>query len=234
MSGISFFGDLIRVLKKGVQVLFILLFLYMLMTLVLGLLPVNKNFTNAGDGIEIFVVTNRVHTDIIMPVSNAYIDWREHIPTAHFRGVDHSFRYLSIGWGDKGFYINTPQWSDLTAGTALKALFLPSPTAMHTTYLRQVRGDKPDIVRLQISPEQYQRLIHFIMPYFKTSEEGDFILIPGAGYSSNDNFYEAFDDYHLFNTSNNWTNRGLKETGVRAAVWSPLDRAIMYQLKKIE
>lgn len=234
MSGTSFFGDLIRGLKKGVQVLFILLFLYMLMTLVLGLLPVNKDFTHAADGIEIFVMTNQVHTDIIMPVSNAHIDWREYVPTAHFRSVDPSFRYISIGWGDKGFYINTPQWSDLTLGTALKALFLPSQTAMHTTYFRHVPAHDPDYVRLQISPEQYQELISYIIPYFKTSSDGSFMLIEGAGYSSNDNFYEAFDHYHLFNTSNNWTNRGLKEAGIRAAVWSPLDRAIMYQLRKIE
>lgn len=234
MSGVNIWRKFTTILKKGVQVLLLLLFLYMFMSFILGLLPVNKDFTNSMDGIEIYVVTNGVHTDLVMPASNAYIDWREFIPTEHFRGVEPYFRYISIGWGDKGFYINTPEWSDLTADTALKALFAPSPTAMHVTYFRQVPARNPDFVRLQITAGQYRKLISYIMPYFKTSPDGSFILIPGAGYSNNDNFYEARSNYHLFNTSNNWTNRALQQAGVRAAVWSPFDRAIMYQLRQIE
>ena len=26
--------------------------------------------------------------------------------------------------------------------------------------------------------------------------------------------------YHVFNTCNNWVNRGLKKTGIRTAVWT--------------
>lgn len=211
-----------------------LFLLYVIGALVLGLVPVNKNFAHAPEGIEIFVVSNGLHADLVLPVSNASIDWRDHIPTAHFTGADPSFRYISIGWGDKGFYINTPEWSDLTPGTALRALFWPSPTAMHVTYFRQLPVHAPGFIRLQITTEQYQKLVLYILPYFKKKPDGSFILIPDAGYSSNDNFYEAFDHYHLFNTSNSWTNRGLKEAGVRSAVWAPLDRAILYQLRKIE
>lgn len=234
MSGISFLRKLILVLIRGAQLILSSLLLYMLMTLLLGLIPVNKDFNNAAGGIEIMVVSNGVHTDIVMPVSSTYIDWREHIPIEDFRGADPSFRYISIGWGDKGFYINTPEWSDLTVGTAFKALFLPSPTAMHVTYFQQMPVHIPQHERLKVTPEQYQKLISHILPYFKSAPGGSFILIPDAGYSHTDNFYEAFNSYHLFYTSNNWTNRMLKETGIRTAVWSPLDRGIMYQLGKIE
>lgn len=234
MTGKGFVRKSARLLIRGAQLFVTLLMLYLFMTLLLGLLPVNKDFTNAAGGIEILVITNGVHADLVMPVQTPYIDWRKHIPTEHFRTVDPSFRYVAIGWGDKGFYINTPEWSDLTASTALRALFMPSPTAMHVSYYRQLPLHVPDYVRLQVTAEQYQALIAYILPYFKTNEDGRFILIPGAAYSHNDNFYEAFGDYHLFNTSNNWTNRGLKAAGIRAAVWSPLDRGIMYQLGKIK
>lgn len=206
---------------------------YQILILLLGIIPVNKDFEHTPGGIEVFVGTNGVHTDVVMPVRNNLHNWDELIPLHHFPSVDTTYNFISMGWGDKGFYINTPTWADLTIGTAVKALFIASDAAMHVTYLPAAPRESANYVRIFISREQYKKLIEYIIPYFEKLEDGRVILIPNASYDYNDNFYEAYDKYHLFNTSNNWTNRALKKTGIRAALWSPLDRPIMFQLRKI-
>ena len=219
-------------LLKPVLFLFLLLMLYLLFSIVLGITPVNRNYRPAEEGIEIFVASNGLHTDFVVPVRTRQQDWSEVVPLVHFAGADSSARYISFGWGDKGFYIETPTWNDLTVARTVKSLFWPTEAAMHSEYFRQ----KPRVYRWQerlvLTDEQYARLIQYVKHYLQLGPDGQPILIAGAGYGAADNFYEALGKYHVFNTSNNWTNRGLKQIGVRAAVWSPFDKAIRYQLRK--
>ncbi|CAN5371458.1 TIGR02117 family protein [soil metagenome] len=212
--------------------LFFLIFLYQSFVFLLGIIPANPNFTSAEKGIEIYVGTNGVHTDLVFPIVNEHIDWRELIPLKDFPQVDTTYRYIAMGWGDKGFYIQTPTWQDLTFNIAFKALFLATPAAMHITYLRNAPKYKDNYVEIRIRDQEYIKLINFITPYFQSNEKGELLLIPEARYRINDNFYEAHGNYHLLNTSNNWTNSALKSAGIRAALWAPLDQVILHQLRK--
>lgn len=47
--------------------------------------------------------------------------------------------YLSVGWGDKGFYLDTPTWAEPETFTAFKAVFLVSESAMHCTYYFEMK-----------------------------------------------------------------------------------------------
>jgi uncharacterized protein (TIGR02117 family) len=153
------------------------------------------------------------------------------VPYEHFPGADTTFNYIGFGWGDKGFYIETPTWDDLTLTTALRSLFLPTEAAMHTEYFL----GEPRIYiwreQLIITEEQYSRLIKYVKEHFDERPDGSYDLIEGAAYGRTDNFYEAHGRYTALNTSNNWTNRGLKRMGVRAATWAPIDRTIQFQLR---
>jgi uncharacterized protein (TIGR02117 family) len=217
---------------KALFCLFFLLFIYQFFIFLLGIIPVNRTFSSAKHGIEIFVGTNGVHTDLMIPVANEFMDWREFIPLKDFPAVDTTFQYISMGWGDKGFYIRTPTWADLTFSTAFKALFIASPAAMHITYVRNAPTNKDNYVGVHVTEVEYKKLIEFVIPYFQTNKQGEIILIPEGRYNIQDNFYEAHGNYHLINTSNNWTNSALKYAGIRAAVWSPLDQPILHQLRK--
>ncbi|CAN5844079.1 TIGR02117 family protein [soil metagenome] len=209
-----------------------LLMLYFLMAFILGVTPVNRGFRPPTEGgINIFVASNGVHTDIIVPVRTPFQDWSELIPYGHFAGID-TATYIALGWGDKGFYIHTPTWDDLTVTTALRSLFWPTAAAMHTEYFRGEPRLYQWKEQLVITEEQYQRFVAYAKKYFQEGPNGNFILIEGAGYQDTDNFYEAHGRYHVYNTSNNWSNRALKKMGVRAAVWAPFDRAIRYQVRK--
>ncbi|MEL6852718.1 MAG: DUF2459 domain-containing protein, partial [Bacteroidota bacterium] len=106
---------------------------YALFAFLTTFIPVNRAFEDKGP-IEIFVVSNGVHTDICVPVQAAGVDWLSFVPDSGFGGG--TKRYLSMGWGEEDFYLNTPSWSDLSIGTALSAIFLPTSTAMHVTVYR--------------------------------------------------------------------------------------------------
>ena len=209
-----------------------LIFLYLLVAVILSLIPVNTAYPVAREGVPVYITTNGVHADFTVPVATPAIDWRNHMLLKDYKGAGEHFQYIAFGWGDKGFYLHTPLWEDLTFSTAAKALLLPSPTAMHVTYLRRPPAPGEDSHLVYLSETQYQQLVAYILASFAKTEKDSIILIPEAGYSSIDNFYEARGSYSLLYTCNNWVNQGLKEIGIKTALWSPFDKGIMYQLKR--
>jgi uncharacterized protein (TIGR02117 family) len=208
-----------------------LLLLFMGAALLLALIPVNADAPVQSKGVEIYITTNGVHADFRLPVQTEVIDWRQSLALRDYAGANSSFSYVAFGWGDRGFYLHTPQWSDLTPGTAARALFMPSPTAMHVTYYPRAPAPGNDSRRLYLSGEQYQQLVAYIQESFARAESGKLLLIPGAGYSPYDNFYEARGSYTLLYTCNNWVNGGLQKIGIKTATWAPFDWGVMYHLE---
>ena len=207
--------------------------LYLLLTLLGGIIPVNKKYRTNSKGIEVYISSNGFHTDFIVPAINSYFDWGRVVDDSAYETPFTKQSFLGIGWGDKGFYLDTPTWAELKLKTALVAAFIPSPTCMHLTSY----ANRPDTNKffecLYLTSDQYLILCEYISSYFETNDDKT-ILIPDVGYTSNDNFYESNDVYHAFNTCNFWVNRGLIKMGVRAALWSPLDRGMFYQLKRMK
>ena len=131
-----------------------------------------------------------------------------------------------MGWGDKGFYLNTPTWADLKFSTAFKAATALSTSAMHTTYY-QTMEENDECVKIEISKQQYTTLIQYIKSSLQKDPENNFIHIPtNAVYGTTDAFYEANGKYSLFKTCNSWTNSALKISGQKACVWTGLDSPI--------
>ncbi|WP_052738835.1 TIGR02117 family protein [Pontibacter korlensis] len=208
--------------------------LFLLAALLLSSITVNEGYAQVQpqeEYIEIFITSNGVHTDIVVPVSTAYIDWRRKLPLPHFGGVDSTYYYVAFGWGDRRFYMETPEWKDLTPGVAITASLWPTRTAMHVEYIRSklipTKRQRP----LQITPEQYQQLITYIDNSFVQQDNGRYMHISGSGYSGQDTFYEAHGRFYLLKNCNNWVNQGLKSMGVRTAVWAPIPYAIMRHLR---
>ncbi|HEY6162278.1 MAG TPA: DUF2459 domain-containing protein, partial [Bacteroidia bacterium] len=110
---------------------------YFLMAWSLSKIRVNRDFVNETNGIEIFVRTNGVHCDVIVPVKTKIKDWYDELQPSQLSFVNENFAYIAFGWGDKGFYLETPKWSELKISTALKALFFLSSTAMHVNWWRE-------------------------------------------------------------------------------------------------
>lgn len=205
--------------------------IYLLIALILSKLQVSGE-SNTKKEVEIYIQSNGVHTDIVMPVKNSQIDWSKEIKFSNTIAADSTAQFVGMGWGDKGFYLDTPNWSDLKASVAFNATFGLSTTAIHATFYNKVI-ENDLCVKIIISQEQYAKLIAYISNSFKKTKDGHFILVEtDANYGKTDAFYEAIGSYSLFNTCNTWTNKGLKVAGQKACLWTPFDSSILALYKE--
>ena len=133
-------------------------------------------------------------------------------------------QYLSFGWGDKNFYINTPTWNDFTLQNGLRALFVKEPTLLHLT-----RYTKPGKhwVEIEVSEEQFEKLNQYIQNSFTLNVNGEKVLLEEGGYSYNDDFYEAKGNFTCFKTCNTWANAGLKSSEIKSCLWTPFDFGLL-------
>jgi len=206
----------------------LLVALYLSAAYLLSRIAVAKEDTARAD-IPLYILTNGVHTDLVMPVRNQQIDWSKEVLFENTSGKDTSAQWIAFGWGDKGFYLETPAWADLKFSTAFKAAFALSHAAMHTSFYRTM-AEGPDCVKINISRRQYARLATYIRSSFTTDSAGHFIhIVTRANYGANDAFYEAGGSYSLFHTCNTWANNALKSCGQKACLWTPFDKGIFYQ-----
>ncbi|QMW00962.1 TIGR02117 family protein [Spirosoma foliorum] len=206
----------------------ILISTYLLSAYLFSRVSVNKKDSGTND-VSIYILTNGVHTDLVMPIKNNQIDWSDEIKFENTVSKDTLFQYVALGWGDKGFYLETPTWADLKFSTAFKAAFALGSTAIHATFYTTMIEGK-DCVKIKLSKEQYIKLIHYIKSSFRLDANGHLINIKShANYGINDTFYEATGSYSLFHTCNTWANNGLKSCEQLACLWTPFDTGIFYQ-----
>ena len=73
-----------------------------------------------------------------------------------------------MGRGDKGFYLQTPQWSDLKFSVAFNAVFDFSTAAMHATFYPQLT-ENSNCRKIYKPKGHYERLTNFGLVLFKVS-----------------------------------------------------------------
>jgi len=224
---------MLKLLKKtGKYILYSIVFFvsfilfYLLAAFCLSRATVDKEEGTTAD-VAIYIKTNGVHTDIVVPVKNDAIDWSREVLFSNTALTDTSnIQWLAMGWGDKGFYLETPTWNDLKFSTAFKAAFALSTTAMHTTFYSNLVENK-SCKKILISNAQYKRLVNYIHESFKQQENGQPIpIVTNANYNNADAFYEGTGHYSLFKTCNSWANAALKSCGQRACWWTAFDTGI--------
>lgn len=199
---------------KGILYLLLIPISYVIISLILSSITVDRLFENQVSKKTIYLTTNGVHLDIVLPKNN--------IDSLLLLGLKHeqSDKYLSFGWGDENFYINTPTWGDLTFKNAFSAMFLKSSTLMHVTKYRSKRSDW---IEIKISEFELKKLNSYLQNTFRTSENGMKIILENRGYSSIDDFYKANGSYSCFKTCNSWVNSGFKKSGLKSCLWTPFD-----------
>lgn len=214
-------------LLRGFLVFIGLILLYGAAVIVLPLIPVNANKEDA-DEITIYILTNGVHTDIVCPIKNDIMDWKTLVPTEHTKSQNSDFNYASFGWGDKGFYLDTPTWADLKFSTAFNAAFWLGESAMHVTFYRNP-VENESCKKLTISKENYQLLVNYIKESFDYENDKTVLIPTEMVYGDNDSFYDAKRTYNIFFTCNTWANSALKAANQKAALWTATDKGIFRQ-----
>jgi uncharacterized protein (TIGR02117 family) len=187
-----------------------------------------------GEKVQIYLMQSGVHTDFLVPVKNEEMDWTDVFPRENTKLNDTNTRYLAIGWGDKNFYMNTPEWSDLTFKTAIFCMTGLGTAAIHSTYYYDVPKDKPT-VQITLSKNQYKKLIQYVKNTLVITKTQQSLYIKPNNkkvVTDNDAYYEAHMRYNLFHTCNTWINNGLKSCDKKACLWTPTSGGIFYQYAK--
>ncbi|MFC4231308.1 TIGR02117 family protein [Parasediminibacterium paludis] len=214
-----------KVVLKTILGLIAFVLLYLLAAYGLSRITIHKE-ANTKAEVAIYILTNGVHTDIVVPIKTAQYNWSSEVPFANTLAKDTTYNYLAMGWGDKGFYLETPAWKDLKASVAFKAAFGLSTTAIHATFYKTITTSS-SCRQIMISNEQYLRLVNYITNSFQKDRNGHFINIAtNAVYGKSDAFYEANGSYSMLHTCNTWANNALKASGQTCCLWTPFDTGI--------
>lgn len=182
---------------------------------------------------EIYLKSNGVHTDIVLPIKNNIINWANLFPFENTISKSKDVNYISIGWGDKGFYLDTPTWAELKVSTALIAGLGIGTTALHITYYKDMQEDDLTI-KVAISKEQYASIVSTVKKNLQYENGKAINIKTNAQYNENDAFYEAIGSYSIFHTCNTWTNNTLKEAMLPSSKWLVFNSRILNLYKKSE
>ncbi|MES2557948.1 MAG: TIGR02117 family protein [Bacteroidota bacterium] len=184
-----------------------------------------------GERTTVYITSSGIHTDIVVPLKNKYINWPHELGLNDSLLTDSVYTHLAIGWGDKGFFLETEDWADLKLSVALKATFHLGSSAMHLVQRQEPNTSEKQTVRLSLSPKQYKAFIAFVKGSF-SKHNGEYEPIPKHTYGSRHYFFEANRSYGLTYTCNSWANSALKSCGQRACVWTAFKDGIYLQYEK--
>ena len=220
----------LNLFKKPLLSIVAFLIIYVSSAFLLSKITVNSDAENQPKEIAIYIKTNGVHTDLVLPIKSEIKDWSQQIKFENTISKDTTATFIAFGWGDKGFYLDTPEWSDLKAKTAFNAAFGLGNTAIHSTFYKNLKENN-DCVKVLISKENYKKLTTYIENSFDLDESNNIMSISATTYGKNDSFYEAKGSYSLFHTCNSWANNGLKAANQKAAFWTVTDSGIFCHYK---
>ena len=193
---------------------------YLIAALIGGAIPANRGWTQAQQGVHIYVIDNGIHTDLVLPAVAEGVDWRAVARAEHVAQPDQAAQpYVAFGWGDRDFYLNTPSWSQVSPVRVGAAFLGLGSTVLHIVHVPKP-GTGPKVRELILSPVEYQRLVAYIRGTFA---EGASV----PGYGGNDAFYPAKGGYSAITTCNQWTGNGLRAAGVRVGMWTPFPVSVM-------
>lgn len=168
-----------------------------------------KRLPSSGETRTIFVLSNGWHTSIVIARADL-------LPGRIPEVADFSkARFLEFGWGDAEYY----PAKDPTLGMTLRAGLVPTPALVHVAGLPLPparRYPKAEVIPLSLDAEGLERLVDFIDATF---ERGGLAraAATGPGLYPTSRFYPAKGRFHLLNTCNTWTARGLATAGVSVA-----------------
>jgi len=168
--------------------------------------PATGGAGQAHAAVTVHVVSNGWHSGIVLARADlpaGAIPEAEDFPTAP---------YLEFGWGDAEYFpARNP-----TFGMALSAALTPSPAVVHLVGLpgppRQV-FPTAETIDVALPQAGFRRLVDYLDATFaRGGARRAAAAAPGLYPYSR--FYPATGEFHLFNTCNTWTARGLAAAGL--------------------
>ncbi len=179
----------------------------------------------------IYLSSAQIHTEFILPLTDNLFAWKKVIPKEKIYLINES-KYISIGWGDRGFFYHIQTWDKVKLSVLLKALFLKTPSVMHINFLSELPSHMK-LYRISITHHNYQQLLSYIKNSFSLNQDKLPFLDSSFNYYDSDFFLAAKGSYHLFYSCNQWTADGLKAAGLKRPLFSPFKYGIEWSLKDL-
>ena len=200
--------------------------LFLLAALAGGLLPLNRGWVEPAEGTTVYLRSNGIHVDIVMPAQAEKLDWSALLPPSHVRYAPAAVRWYGFGAGERRVYLETPAWSDITLRTLWSAL-TGGERVLHVD-----QTDQPGIElrAIRLRPEEYRRLWAAIRADF----DGQPRLIDHPGYGPDDAFYEARGRASAVHTCNQWVADKLRLAGVRTSAWTPFAQGLLWRYRTVD
>ena len=184
-------------------------------------IPRNSAWEEPAAGIPVMVETNGIHTAIVMPLVSPQKDWRGAFPASDLGRPDRPYTHVSVSWGERVVFLDTPTWGDLSPLTAIRAATGGDGLLHVAHYVRPGPSDTARTFRLR--SDEYARLVAAIEAQVVPPAE----RVRYPGYDDWDVFYGAPGRYHLGNTCNQWTSDTLAAAGIRVGLWTPFAGGVM-------
>ncbi len=188
----------------------------------------NYSFARSSGSHEILVISNPIHTDIAIKVTDETLS---RFGSLLLAGVplDHpAARWIVFGWGGRSFYLETPTWSELKAAPVLRALTVDQ-AVMHVDVAGDIDLSNPAVKRIMLGTEGFESLLEGIAASFTYSDDMP-VAIHGASYGPTDRFFEARGYFNAFLGCNTWTALMLRKAGVKTGLWNPLPFSLSVSL----
>lgn len=213
--------------KRVAAALLALPLLYLAAALAGSLLPVNRGWSEAEGGTSIYLASNGIHVDLLMPVEAHGLNWSRSIARSDFEAADPNASLIAFGIGERRVYLETPTWWDITPGTVWAAL-TGGERVMHVGYVANP-GYAAREIRLR--PEEYRRLWAAIRADLQLDPNGKPILIDHPGYGPSDRFYRASGRQNVLRTCNASVARWLRLAGVETSLWPPFAQGLLWRYR---
>ncbi len=202
--------------------------LYLLAALAGGLISLNRGWEEPEQGVTIFLASNGVHVDLVLPARAEGLDWTPLLPKTQVRNVPNGAAWIAFGAGERRVYLETPTWADLSPRTAAVAL-TGGERVMHVQWVAHPSYSAREI---RLTGEQYRRLWASIRAGFELDENGMPIRLDHPGYGMGDSFYRGVGKANAIHTCNQWVAGRLRLAGVRTPLWSPFVQGLMWRYRE--
>jgi uncharacterized protein (TIGR02117 family) len=219
----SWWRKLVSLGIRAFTVVFGLVVLFAACSYLLARIPVNSGYRHAiEEGVEILVINNGVHVDLVIPLDAPSFQMRALIEGGNYRTDPHLYTHAVLGWGNRKFYLETQSWNDIKLSNVLYAFSGLGDTTVHveltTRVLFNMKRERQRLLRLSAS--QFRLLCEHIDQTLKKDAQGIPLPIACEPYGNSDCFFEGVGGYHLFRTCNVWVGEGLRQSGVRVGLWT--------------
>jgi uncharacterized protein (TIGR02117 family) len=202
--------------------------LYIFAALIGGLIPVNADWIESDDGINVYVANNGVHADLVLPAKAQGLDWLPLLPKSDMADVPGNAEWIAFGAGERRVYLETPTWGDLSFRTAAIAL-TGGERVMHVEWVQ----DPAYAARaIRLTPEQYRRLWAAIREGFELDQNGRPIRIDHPGYGPSDVFYRATGKANALRSCNAVAANWLRLAGIKASAWPPFAEGLVWRFRR--